>query len=151
MWRNRTFQVLISDPGKKCTKVKVSVLRWRFCWNSTLPAPPEPSPGPRNLHLSEGFGVKVKVLPIFSKNFGKSGRWRFFRRILVKSLPGWRFRGLSEGFLGRFLRSEGWWRFRVLLNFFKTFTNSPPPFWTYRIVLGHYKNQYIFHSPKKAP
>ena len=119
MWRNQTFQVLISDLGKNCTTVKVSVLGWRFCWNLTLPAPPDPSPGPRNLHLSEGFGVKVKVLPIVSKIFGKSGRWMFFRRILVKSSPGWRFRGLSEGFLGRFLPSEGWWRFRVLLKFFQ--------------------------------
>ena len=127
MWRNRTFQVLISDPGKKCTKVKVSVLRWRFCCNSTLPAPPEPSPGSHNLHLSEGFGVKVKVLPILSKIFEKSGRWRFFRRILVKSSPRWRFWGLSEGFLGRFSPSEGQWRFWVLLKFFKIFTNFPPP------------------------
>ena len=106
LWSNCRFQVLISDPGQKCTKVKVSVRRWKFWWNSTLQAPPEPSPGPQNLHLSEGFGAKVKVLSIFSKNFGKSVRWRFFRRILVKSSPGW-FWGLSEGFLGRFSPSEG--------------------------------------------
>ena len=44
----------------------------------------EPSPGPQNLHLSEGFGSEVKVLPIFSDDSGSEGFSADFGEIFTR-------------------------------------------------------------------
>ena len=73
MWRNWRLQVLIPESGPKCTKVKVSVLRWRFWWTSAPPAP-------QNLHLAPRIFTRV----IFTRVKVLEPEWRFFGPIFAE-------------------------------------------------------------------